>query len=245
MFSLGGGEKSYFSWEKYSAVSVGKRFSRGNWGLFWLSGDGDNRGGFQISLGGEREEDILENILDKEKTVPKGSSVYPLDCSYLWEPPEVEGLSFQETISQLDTPEKVAWYAGNYFEYESTPNKFCEPEEIFNLKKGACDDQMGFQAYALSRHGYEAYILQQVTVDFGHAICLYKDKETSKWNGISYYKLFETQANSPEELFEMTYPGAFSMMIRDTSDGKVLGQFDSSSRDYLLRWLKGKDQRLR
>ncbi len=148
----------------------------------------------------------MGNILDKELNLPMEPSIFGRSYYWLNNPPDVKNSNFEETVDKLDTPEKAAWYTGNYFRYEDD-NDYSNPGEVFNTKKGNCVEQMGFQAYALRQHGYESYILQHIAIGSAHGICMYRDKTSGKWNALDYWKLYNAQADTPEELFSAIYPG--------------------------------------
>jgi len=93
--------------------------------------------------------------------------------------------SFQETISSLDTPEKLSDWMLKNIEYESHYEIWVEtgvqyiasPEEIFESKCGDCADFAVFACAVLEYHGYETEILGiEVASDpsKGHAVCVYQ-----------------------------------------------------------------------
>jgi len=92
---------------------------------------------------------------------------------------------FQETISALDSPQKLSqWMIENikgesYYEREKesgtlyTPN----PQETFEARSGNCRVFAAFACYILQYHGYEAEILGiKVESDesMNHAVCVYR-----------------------------------------------------------------------
>jgi len=93
--------------------------------------------------------------------------------------------SFQETISSLDTPEKLSDWMLKNIEYESHYEIWVEtgimyratPEEIFESKCGCCAEFAIFACAVLEYHGYEAEIFCiSVASDSsqGHAVCVYQ-----------------------------------------------------------------------
>jgi len=89
--------------------------------------------------------------------------------------------SFQETISLLDTPEKLSnWMLKNIkyeSHYETGINYRLSPEEIFESKCGCCAEFAIFACAVLEYHGYEAEIFSiSVASDpsKGHAVCAYQ-----------------------------------------------------------------------
>jgi len=88
--------------------------------------------------------------------------------------------NFQETISSLDTPEKLSdWMLKNIkYEsyYETGINYRLTPEEIFESKCGCCAEFAIFACVVLEYHGYETEIFTiSVASDpsKGHAVCVY------------------------------------------------------------------------
>lgn len=92
--------------------------------------------------------------------------------------------SYQETISSLDTPEKLSDWMLKNIKYESDYEIWLEtgvhyiasPEEIFASKCGCCADFAVFACAILEYHGYKAEILGiEVWSDLsrGHAVCVY------------------------------------------------------------------------
>jgi len=89
--------------------------------------------------------------------------------------------SFQETISSLDTPEKLSDWMLKNIEYESHYetgiNYRLTPEEIFESKCGCCAEFAIFACAVLEYHGYETEIFTiSVASDpsKGHAVCVYQ-----------------------------------------------------------------------
>ena len=93
--------------------------------------------------------------------------------------------SFQETISSLDTPEKLSDWMLKNIEYESHYEIWVEtgimyratPEEIFESKCGCCAEFAIFACAVFEYHGYETEIFTiSVASDpsKGHAVCVYQ-----------------------------------------------------------------------
>jgi len=235
MTRFGNEHKELFTLKNYTTVILGKGCKNSDINLFWRKEEDDNRYGLEFRRGGKKS-NLMQNILDKELNIPTKPSIHSENYYSLFNPPNVKGLGFEETIAKLDTPEKVAWYTGNYFNYDD--DEYSTPEEVFNTKRGNCVEQMGFQAYVLRQHGYESYILQHIAIGSAHGICMYRDKTSGKWNALNYDNLYHAQAETPEELFSARYPGWFLLVIRDPSNGKPKVQFDSASRNYVIKWLE-------
>lgn len=92
---------------------------------------------------------------------------------------------FQETISSLDTPEKLSDWMLKNIKYESHyeiwvetgVNYIASPEEIFESKRGCCAEFAVFACAVLEHHSYEAEILSiSVAADpsQGHSVCVYQ-----------------------------------------------------------------------
>ena len=93
--------------------------------------------------------------------------------------------SFQETISSLDTPEKLSDWMLKNIEYESHYEIWVETgiiyratlEEIFESKRGCCAEFAIFACAVLEYHGYKTEIFTiSVASDpsQGHAVCVYQ-----------------------------------------------------------------------
>lgn len=93
--------------------------------------------------------------------------------------------NFQETISSLDTPEKLSGWMLKNIEFESSYEIWVEtgvqyiasPEEIFESKCGCCAEFAVFACAVLEHHGYEAEILGIYVASDpsqGHAVCVYQ-----------------------------------------------------------------------
>ncbi|MBU4349405.1 transglutaminase-like domain-containing protein [bacterium] len=87
--------------------------------------------------------------------------------------------NFQETISSLDTPEKLSDWMLKNIKYESHYGLSVgrlSPEEIFESKCGCCAEFAIFACAVLEYHGYETEIFTiSVASDpsKGHAVCAY------------------------------------------------------------------------
>jgi len=221
---------------------VSKRFENSKISLFWNKDKEDSKAGFQLTIGQDLSPEIIGGGLkEKKATVPESPAL-----TYYYAPEtklNLEGKSFEEVVTALDTPEKVAWYT-NYFEYFDDHNdisglfKMYTPEEVFDLKGGNCTEQSGFEAYVLSQHGYKAYNIGVIARLFTHAICIYEDE--TEWNALDYDAIYLAGAQNPQELLDMIYPGWFSLTIKNPSNGKSIKQIESSTKSYILDWVEGK-----
>jgi len=225
-------------------LSVNRAFSKFNLSLFRIENKKKDYKtiGLQFTLGG-RSQDILKDVISDRKVEIPFYSQYNTRVGAWDNPPSnLSSLGFDETILLLDSPDKVAWYTGKYFTYLSDHNDnlftIWSPRDVFRIKGGNCTEQMGFEAYALRQHGYEAYTLGMIATYYTHAICIYKDKATGRWNAINFGDIKELQAETPEELLDKFEPDWFSLSIKDPDSAKTIYQIDSSSKGYLIRWFE-------
>ncbi|MEW6104288.1 MAG: hypothetical protein AB1630_10845 [bacterium] len=224
-------------------VQFERQFSKFSLSLFWANSKNNKETyGIQVTLGGKNPEILKDVIQDRKISIPTTSSGPSQRGEWSNPPANLSSLGFEETISLLDSPDKVAWYTDNYFRYLDDHNddlfKIYLPSRVFELKGGNCTEQMGFEAYALREHGYEAYTCGIIATSLTHAICVYKDKTTGKWNLIDYGTIREVQSENLEELLDKYNPGWFSFSLKDPSSSKTLGQRDSPSKKYLIDWFE-------
>lgn len=202
----------------------------------------------QINLGMQvaiytRTINPFDSMIDKNEKLPDFNESADIRLKnrmnyyYLSNPPDVQGLDFNATVIKLDSPEKVAWYVGHYFNYKSK-KPFRNPQQIFYTREGDCVDQMNFQTYCLRQHGYEAYTIQMLDLGSSHTICVYKNKNTGKWNAIDYWNVYEINADSYKEVFNKLYPGCVSFQIRNTDKGDIEKLYLMSSKLYIQNWLE-------
>ena len=92
---------------------------------------------------------------------------------------------------------------------------------------------MNFQAYVLKKHGYTAYTLKILGHRNSHVICIYKDKNTGKWNAINYERIYYSFADSPEEVLNKTYPGWVAYDLYDPVKEKTIKRYIGSTKLYL------------
>lgn len=109
-----------------------------------------------------------------------------ISCSTMdkYRAPDTKGLTLEEAVSVLNTPEKInAWIDRNMTWYRS--GSFRIPEEIFESKRGSCIHYANVAAFLLDRNGYEVEVLyvRYMSVSTGgisaHAVCVYK--KDGKW----------------------------------------------------------------
>jgi len=127
----------------------------------------------------------------------------------------IEGTAeLQETVSSLDTPEKLSqWMLNNiqpisrYEQYKETGiNYIAPPDETFETRLGNCADQSVFACYVLKYHGYEAEILG-IAVESdeskNHTVCVYHSDDSlysiNKDKMMGPYKTYEDIAFNHHE----------------------------------------------
>jgi hypothetical protein len=75
---------------------------------------------------------------------------------------------FMQVVEGLNTPEKIAQYMYFNFEYEYQAYGVKTPLELFNLKKGDCNDFSNWIASIGYYHGYETYQLRMIFDGVNH-----------------------------------------------------------------------------
>jgi len=138
----------------------------------------------------------------------------------------MKNMSLDELKKILNTPEKVTAYLDYFVSYDhdrannnTAPYGSLSPEEVANSKKGVCRDQHILVADLLKAQGIEAVQVGYASAgNTLHAIAVYKDPQTGKWNVIEYGNIHYTQADTMEEAFNMVRPDAW-----------VYGKFDDGS----------------
>lgn len=153
---------------------------------------------------------------------------------------DMQGLKdkgFEETVSALDTPEKVASYLTQFFYYYSEDSPTPQtPRETFEKKWGDCDDQARFASFVLTQHGYEAYVLTYFGRRVAHGICVYKDR-IGKWNSIEFGRIFYAQSDNPEELITKIEPGMIRYTLFKPNDNyNVKSYTQSQTLEKIINW---------
>jgi hypothetical protein len=82
--------------------------------------------------------------------------------------------SFVKTISELNTPKKIASYMYNNFRYSYQPYGVKTPMELFILKEGDCNDFSNFSTYVGVFHGYKAWQVRFLKSDINHWISVFE-----------------------------------------------------------------------
>jgi len=86
-----------------------------------------------------------------------GCGIYNLNSFVL--PDDAE---FLACIQELDNPEKIGDYMLENFTYE-TNSILLNPDQLFIVKKGNCDDFSFFATFIANYHNYETY---QILIEF-------------------------------------------------------------------------------
>jgi len=111
----------------------------------------------------------------------------PVTSPSTFPPPQTIEVSaeFRETLSLLDSPQKLSRWMMDNIKYESGYELWKEtgvqyiaaPDETFENRVGSCAEFAVFACYVLEYHGLEAEILR-ITVESdpskGHAVCVYQ-----------------------------------------------------------------------
>lgn len=149
----------------------------------------------------------------------------------------LNGKGFEETVAALDTPEKIASYLDQFFQYYSEGKIIPQtPRETFDKKRGDCDDQARFAAWVLTQHGYEAYVLTYYSRKVAHGICVYKNHD-GKWNAIEYGNIFYAQADNPEELMTKVDPNMLKYTLFKPDDNYgVKSYLESQTLEKIINW---------
>ena len=137
-------------------------------------------------------------------------------------PTGLEGMTYDEALDAIDTPDKAAALlgSGTYFEYGfHDENVKFSPRSSWARRTGVvCAEQHSVQAQALKRNGYQAHNVEYFANGVGHVVTVYQDKQTGKWNVLDYNNKYETQAGSIKEAMEQYEPGYYEYKVIDYSD---------------------------
>ncbi len=145
--------------------------------------------------------------------------------------------NFEETVAALNTPEKVASYMDQFFQYYHDDRVIPQtPREIFEKKMGDCDDHARFASWVLTHHGYESYALTYYGRKVSHGICVYKNHH-GKWNAIEYGNIFYAQADNPEELMAKIEPNMLKYTLFKPNDNyEVKSYLQSQTLGKIINW---------
>ncbi len=152
----------------------------------------------------------------------------------------MEDYDFEDAIDELDTPDEIVEFTDQYFEYDVHDRGIPKaPEEIYYSRRGHCVDQMRFQAYCLKRHGYEAYVVQYFANGSAHAICIFRDKDTNKWDVLEYNNYNHIQAENIEEvILNWRSPGAYEFHVANPEDFSLVKWVYSRTSQEVFNWFR-------
>ncbi len=191
---------------------------------------------------GEVNRDLISQIYEHR---PSFRGYCPSICPHHPTPPDSSVWhSFEEMVNWLNTPEKVVWYANFVLAYLHDHNNegglfnAYTPKEVFDRGGGNCTEKSGFQAYCLSRNGYEAYAVGFTARSITHAVCVFKDRNTGKWNVLDRGKYYRVGADSIEEAMDRLFPGWISFDIIDPASISTLTQVESITKRVILNWFE-------
>lgn len=134
-------------------------------------------------------------------------------------PEQIQGMrgkSVEELTGILKTPEHVVAYLEEFVSYDYDRLKDSKgdygsmtPNEVALLLKGVCRDQHPFIVSVMKEgQGVNARTVGYASPDTSHAIAVYQDPGTGKWNVIEYGRIHYTQSDSAEEAFDRIRPDA-------------------------------------
>lgn len=123
----------------------------------------------------------------------------------------VPSQSLDEIIEGLPTPQKVVSLMSKEFDFVedsrlfSTYDYWQSPEEIWQRKKGDCEDYALFAQYALKKQGIEAEVVSVYSADgYAHTVTIFKEK--GLFRVINQDKLESFRANSIEDAISQLNP---------------------------------------
>ena len=115
-----------------------------------------------------------------------------------------DDLEFIALIKELNTPEKICKYMLDNFESEEHLYITLNPYELYNTKKGDCNDFATFGIFIANYHNYKTYMIKMLfpkpiyQVDTWHTIAVYEESNSLTvsenrcyWDG-EYFEDFRT-----------------------------------------------------
>lgn len=150
---------------------------------------------------------------------PKAAPVAQPKLKDYFSPAEIramKGKSVEELAGILKTPEQVVAYLEEFVSYDYDRVKdpkgdygSMTPNEVATLLKGVCRDQHPFIVSVMKEgQGVNGKTIGYAAPDTAHAIAVYQDPGTGKWNVIEYGRIHYTQSDSAEEAFDRIRPDA-------------------------------------
>jgi len=95
---------------------------------------------------------------------------------------------FIACISELDTPEKIGDYMLENFTYEIHDFYTLSPYELWETKKGDCDDFSAFGVFVADYHGYETWQIKIYdNTWYKHYVAVYNEDIWYSITDNSYY----------------------------------------------------------
>ena len=83
---------------------------------------------------------------------------------------------FLALVQELDTPEKIGDYMTENFTYKIHDFYTLDPYELWQIKKGDCDDFSAFGVFIADYHGYEIYQIKIYdNTLFTHYVAVYNE----------------------------------------------------------------------
>lgn len=129
---------------------------------------------------------------------------------------QMKGKSVEELAQVLKTPEQVVAYLGEFVTYDDDRLEDAKgnygsmtPNEVARLLKGVCRDQHPFMVSLMKEGaGIEGKTIGYTSPGTAHAISVYRNPETGKWNVIEYDRIHYTEADTAEAAFTHVRPDA-------------------------------------
>lgn len=134
-----------------------------------------------------------------------------------------ETRSFDEVVSELNTPDKVFKWMNTHIKYQadqSYTDEFREAAVTFSLGHGDCDDYAKFADHVLKAHGYESEIVNVFTNSKGHSVCAWKDAE-GRYNHLSNNSYRTISAEKLEQIAEDVYTDWKAYSIYPSNQGVI------------------------
>jgi hypothetical protein len=93
---------------------------------------------------------------------------------------------FNKTASQLDSPDKIAWYLTENFSITNEEKETAlSPQKFFYAKSGGPQDAAVFTAYVLDIHEFESGVVRYKGSingqNFTHTVAIFRDKDLPKY----------------------------------------------------------------
>lgn len=135
------------------------------------------------------------------------------------------GPSFQQLITQLQTPESIAKFLWKNFQFESDQRQFGQseywqtPQEFLIRRKGDCEDFAIFAQALLKQNGIQSFLFNVYGGKFAHTVCVFK--ENGKYQIIDGSKIIRFNAKNLNDLAFKIYPfWKTAAIVAPSSHGK-------------------------